>query len=413
MPDVIEALPAIWTWTWHTSLHLCVLICLIRIVQLLFQKFLTPRWHYALWMLVLVRMVMPIGVETPWSVFNLFKTETVVEGEAVAALPAYDFLFESMTQPILINTIERTEFTLVHGLAMAWLMGIALLSIHLFRQWMRLREVVAAGTEIRTAELLATLHTCGKSLKIRHGITVVECAIPVPGLYGFLRPKILMPQGLCDSLTADELRFILLHELAHYKRLDLPVNWLMTLMQVMHWFNPLVWYGFFRMRTDRELACDALALSHANDDDPEAYGKTLLKLMNENHGIRPIPGMIGILENHAHLKRRIVAIARFTTNSYRWSIPALLILALVGGVTLTQAVQDTERTESIESTPRDASILNEDEIELVWVHLDDGTTGAFFRKVSSIEIEDRDAQELRLKGFDGLTKDPNVLSQME
>lgn len=345
MSSIIDALPMLWEWTWRTSLHVCVLICVIRVVQLLLRNKLAPRWHYALWMLVLIRMVMPFGLETPWSIYNLFKTQAPQEIEKVTPLPAYDWLLESMTQPIYNSTVVTPapvvqEFNPSLVLSLIWLGGIALLGWHLLRQWTRLRRMVGEGSEITSPEILGLLHTCTRAIGTRITPPIIECTITVPGLYGFVRPKLLMPRGLSESLTQDELRFILLHELAHYKRHDLTINWLMTLMQVVHWFNPLVWYAFMRMRTDRELACDALALSCAQEGDSVAYGKTLLKLMEQNSGLRPIPGMIGILENHAHLKRRIIAITRFTTKSYRWSIPALLILALVGATTLTQAVQE-------------------------------------------------------------------------
>jgi len=54
-----------------------------------------------------------------------------------------------------------------------------------------------------------------------------------------------------------------LHELAHLKRWDLPLGCLVSLLQVLHWFNPILWYGFRRMRADREQACDAMALNRS------------------------------------------------------------------------------------------------------------------------------------------------------
>jgi bla regulator protein BlaR1 len=78
---------------------------------------------------------------------------------------------------------------------------------------------------------------------------------------GFIRPRLVFPEGLLDTLSTSQLRHILLHELSHLKRLDIVIGWAMAAVEVLHWFNPLVWVAARQMHRDRELACDADVLS--------------------------------------------------------------------------------------------------------------------------------------------------------
>ena len=102
-----------------------------------------------------------------------------------------------------------------------------------------------------------------------------------------------------------------LHELSHIKRRDILTGWLMTALQILHWFNPLVWLAFHRMRVDRELACDALALSYAKEEENQPYGRTIIKLL-EGFGCSTwAPSMAGTVENKNQMKERISMIAKF------------------------------------------------------------------------------------------------------
>src|SRR5437763_16965944 len=99
-------------------------------------------------------------------------------------------------------------------------------------------------------------------------VVVVEMEeVGSPSLFGFVRPRLLLPAGLTRSFSLEELRYVFLHELGHIKRHDILIGWLMTAVQILHWFNPFAWLASYRMRMARELACDALALSCAREEE--------------------------------------------------------------------------------------------------------------------------------------------------
>jgi len=185
--------------------------------------------------------------------------------------------------------------------------------------------------------VLELLEDCKQEMRVNTPIAVLEtAAVCTPCLFGSIRPRILLPPGLLHNFSAAELRYVFLHELAHVKRGDIAVNWLATTVLVLHWFNPLVWLAFSRMRADREVACDALALSRAKETENKPYGETIIKLVESFSRPALVPGMAGIVENGNQIERRITMIANFRRNR-GWPFGAAAVGLLLALLTLTDA----------------------------------------------------------------------------
>ena len=94
---------------------------------------------------------------------------------------------------------------------------------------------------MKDPEALAVLDECCRRMNVRKRPDLFESIeVNSPALHGLFRPRLLLPRGFTTGFSAKELRFVFLHELAHLKRRDLLLNWIMALLQVIHWFNPLV-----------------------------------------------------------------------------------------------------------------------------------------------------------------------------
>src|SRR5277367_5330881 len=111
---------------------------------------------------------------------------------------------------------------------------------------------------------------------------------------GLFQPTLLLPANFREKFDERELRFIFLHELAHLKRGDVIVQALIALLQILHWFNPVLWFAFRRMRIDREPATDALVLSRTGEAQKESYGQVLIKLLDHYHDRHSLPTLVGI-----------------------------------------------------------------------------------------------------------------------
>ena len=341
-------------WILISSAQASVLACLVLLAQALLRDRIHARWRWALWLLVVARMCLPWAPESPVSIFNLtplrrggaeIAVPTVgavapAGGIVAPAAPLRTVAAEAQTPAVTYTgrpaTAGRTD---MYGmLAVPWLLGVLSLSAAAVAQALLLSFRISREPRVADKSAASILDDCRRRMGVRARILLVETRfVKSPALFGLLRPKLLLPAGTVGRLTADQLRFVFLHELAHLKRRDIAVNLLMSALQFVHWFNPLVWYAFYRMRADRELACDALALSHAQPGEEGGYGKTLITLVE---GLNRAPGLamtVGIVESGSQLKRRIAMIAKFKPGSYRWTVPALVVFLALVAVALTNA----------------------------------------------------------------------------
>jgi beta-lactamase regulating signal transducer with metallopeptidase domain len=112
-----------------------------------------------------------------------------------------------------------------------------------FRLWW----LVTRERPLTDQKILDLLEDCKSQMDIRTMLgVVITNKVTSPALFGFLRPRLLLPAGMIETLSLEELRYVFLHELAHLRRRDIYVGWLMSLLQVLHWFNPLVWREFWK-----------------------------------------------------------------------------------------------------------------------------------------------------------------------
>lgn len=143
-----------------------------------------------------------------------------------------------------------------------------------------------------------------------------------PFWYGLFNSRIYIPTKLLDIFSGKEFEHMFMHELAHYKRYDLIVSLAATFLLTLHWFNPLIWYAFLRMRAEREAACDELVLKKLGENSSLEYGKTLILMLRSAKKFEFIPSFVALADNRSHLKERINKIARYSIlcKFYFWRI---------------------------------------------------------------------------------------------
>ncbi len=161
----------------------------------------------------------------------------------------------------------------------AWMLAILWQILRVFRQRLRLGRLLrsAVAPEGELAELVTEL---ASSIGLRHAPSVAcvgsNCPLFVCGLW---RPWLVLPSPLISSLGPAERRQVILHELAHVKRRDLLWGWTAEIARMVYFFNPLVWWVGYRLRLERELACDQLAMAHSGHP-PGDYAQTLVQVVS-------------------------------------------------------------------------------------------------------------------------------------
>ncbi|WAC21893.1 M56 family metallopeptidase [Luteolibacter sp. SL250] len=302
----------------------------------------SARWRYALWLPMLVVMVLPALPSVPFG-WSLPVTED--RWEPVVATPpaAHEAVVEMELSPhspapAAVGGTAAVRRT-VNPFAIAWLTGACVvLAMGLAGYVRHLRRI--SGTAVAVEESLlrqirAAADEAGLSRVPR---VLVSPMLDSPAVTGVFRATLLLPARFPEGFSSEETRLILLHEFCHLKRHDLAVNAVACVLQALHWFNPLLWFAFARMRADREEACDAQVLSIGSGDSRAAYGAALLKLQ----GGFPLQGFslgfVGIFERAAGMKSRVREIAAYrkTGMGQRVAGAAMLTLLVVFGATKAQ-----------------------------------------------------------------------------
>jgi beta-lactamase regulating signal transducer with metallopeptidase domain len=349
---------ALWRATWQAS----ALAALVLVLQTLLGKRLGGHGRYLLWIVVIVRLLLPVAPQSRWSLYNLASgaqttttivaprvetaetTEFSAKAQAGKSTPTISKLELAATVPVARPIDWRHLAPLLIGAT--WLCGIIVLSMNVIAACWWLRRVQRSLHAVTDPRILAIVESSRELLSLRYRPHVLRGdSVRTPAVVGVFRPALWLPTQVLARCDDEQIRLIVLHELAHLKRNDVPTNWLIAAATILHWFNPIVWLVAMRMRSDRELACDELVLSISAGRDAQAYGRTLLRLVEllSTPKSIPQPHVVGILESTGPMKRRVRMIARFNPpppslgKSSRWIWTFALLLGL-GCTTLTDAV---------------------------------------------------------------------------
>jgi beta-lactamase regulating signal transducer with metallopeptidase domain len=343
MESLSMQLIPLFDWLLRTTLQAAMLFCLIMLIKLIVRGRLPIRWHYCLWLLLLIRMASPWLPESKISVFN-WVPRSVQHGGIVRSLSqpgnidGMGFHMHGRVADEQEKESEAAIVTLAKMLPLLWLVGGAALAVYVGASNFRLWWLVTRERPLTDQKILDLLEDCKAEMGIRNMLGIVTTdKVSSAALFGFVRPRLLLPAGMVETLSRQELRYVFLHELGHLRRRDIYVGWLMSLLQIIHWFNPFVWLAFYRMQSDRELACDALVLSHARSGEHKEYGRTIVSLLERYSRPQRLPGMAGISENKSQLKRRIKMIAKFKKTSRTRGAGAMLLLTALACIVLTNA----------------------------------------------------------------------------
>ncbi|MFZ2277111.1 MAG: M56 family metallopeptidase [Prosthecobacter sp.] len=339
----MNTLTQIFDWLLAASLRASLLTLATLLVQVAFRRHLTARMHYALWLPVLVVLLMPVLPQSRWSIEYVFQAQTQPAPSTPAAVSplmaeAAPVVFDSVTpmpEPIHWQQVFLLAWLGVSAGMLVFGSVSFMLTLRRFKQ----------ARQPASDELLATLAQIASEMHLRYVPRVlIASSVSSPAVTGLLRPTLLLPTEFDREFTPAETRLVLKHELMHLKRGDLSLNALMCVLMALHWFNPLLWIAFFKIRADREAACDAQVLQNATRDHRIAYGHALLKVETAFSPRGLSLGFVGIFQRGAALRSRIQSIAKHRTPhpTMKAMITMCIVLMTFFGVTRAQQPKPAE-----------------------------------------------------------------------
>jgi beta-lactamase regulating signal transducer with metallopeptidase domain/type II secretory pathway component GspD/PulD (secretin) len=236
--------------------------------------------------------------------------------------------------PLKLRAVALLEPALPYIVA-AWLLGVLTLSIRHLGGWAHLQRLKRRIVKEADAALIETLSALAAKLKVTRPVQLAESAlVQIPAVVGWLRPVILLPASALTGLTAQQLEALLAHELAHIRRYDYLVNMLQTVIEILGFYHPAVWWVSHKIRDERENCCDDLAVNVCGDK--MRYARALAEMER----IRSSQPEFALAANGGNLFTRICRLigkGSAPKPRFNWAaalIAAILILALAIPTTL-------------------------------------------------------------------------------
>lgn len=301
------------------NILICVIIGILFLAKQALRNYLTSRMQFNLWFLLLGLLAVPFIPFHPIGFSQVFLWLDKLKN---AASPNMETFAEATANMSTSGTTKQmNDFALsvssstpsIIGLVLfgIWLVGILAMILLVVKSQVRLNTLKKSALPLQSKDVRILYNNCLNELKIKRNIPIYSTAfLKSPIIVGLFRPCIYLPIHLISDFNVTDMRYMLLHELQHYKHKDAIASYLMNLTGVLYWFNPLVWYALKEMRNDREVACDTSVLKLLKESDYEDYGNTLINFA-EKLSLTPFPFAAGISGNMKQMQKRIINISSY------------------------------------------------------------------------------------------------------
>lgn len=341
-----------------------VIAVLLAAGPLLGRRF-TAKWRYWAWLLIAVRLLLPIGITLPQPVVTLPQpqgeftypvsreepapTEPAPVGDPIQVVPGaaendpYQQIETGTTaptgpsaetpkpaEPAITPTPAGTRsIPVMEAVGWCWAAGTALFLLWQLGSYLALRAKLSRSRRPLTDEaILAVLERESAAAGLRKPLQVYTAAVGSPMIVGAIKPTLLLPEM---ELSTEQLSLVFRHELIHYRRRDIWYKLLLMLANAIHWFNPMVWLMVHAADRDLELSCDEAVVAGRDEAYREEYGRCLLAVVRAGMSRRTL-FTTNFYSGKKTLKNRLATIFD-TTKKHRGTLAlaALLLAAAVAG----------------------------------------------------------------------------------
>jgi beta-lactamase regulating signal transducer with metallopeptidase domain len=355
-----------WDWSAET-LELAIVAAgsaallgvLVAAINVFGRRWLSARQMGVLWGLVLVRLALPCAPASSVSLQRLWPEVQVETGQpSDEVLPSGTRYADAPADPAPTthyyaaptpddapgDSLSFVEDLLNLTLPFVWLFGaVAALLGAVIVQWRFCRGLkhVPASDDARLSGLWKS---CCQLAGVRREVPILLTAsVDQPAVMGLFRARLLLPEDAIE-LRDEQLRMVMLHELAHVRRWHVAVNWALVVVRAVHWWNPVYWLATARFQSLREQACDAFALERLGGGLARDYGDLLLSLAGRRQPrtswlvVLPasLLGLFSTFFRKRDMRNRLDALRTTGVKRGRWhttAVTTLVTLAAACGLT--------------------------------------------------------------------------------
>lgn len=316
----------------ETSIYFTILFLIIIIIKNIFKDRISPTMHFMIWFIPIARLCIPFTIESDIRLI-------VIREKTVNSFQMYDKI--SSNQPSAWKD----------DLLFIWLGGILVLSIRMLVNMVRMKkEIKIYGIEpLPYIEEILSL-SC-KELAIRRKIkTIMLPNVMTPALTIGLVPKVIIPTDICERINKNQLELVIKHELMHYKRRDYMIVLLLRIIEIVYWFNPVVWLMCWQFSQDIEVACDSMVVRNLDKQQKKNYALSFVQLASQKRRSLPVLNLIFDKDEKIVEKRiRRIFINCKRRPSVIIAIATMVTTMFIGGFTtiLQPLIQPVDNSENI------------------------------------------------------------------
>ncbi len=337
---------------YHQTIYCTILFVLIfGLAYLLKGK--SPYWQLGLWFLILFRLLLPIDLSFSLSARNLIDDFPLIDKINVSVDKVSNKLGinQNSYQNFELNRFDRTgdqrdkktvfdrnlskdlnrSISWPIILAMVWFLGCLISLIFFLNKIYSINRVLNHSALIQDKRITAFIEYWRQTFKIRRSVNIFSSnGFLSPFTVGLFRPKIFIPQSLIKGADNETVNSIIAHEMVHIKNFDYLWIRLQSVLQIIYFFHPVVWYANRQITLARERICDWIVLAK-RVIPPREYGKGVIKVLEFNlfgyRLVEPLP----YFSNHKIIfEHRIRDILKEDTMKTQKTLIVFITVCLLG-----------------------------------------------------------------------------------
>lgn len=364
------------------NIFISIIIGILLFAKHLLKNYLTSRMHYNLWYLLLGLLAVPFLRIRPicfpqfFAWFrNLNHASSPIGTIMKEAVPLNQSNTANWMNDFSISVSRKTPAAIGLILCILWIIGIFIMFVLTVKSMLRFNNMKNSALPLQDPAVRKLYYGCLDEMHIAKPVPVYSTAfLRSPIITGLFKPRIYLPIHLISDYNASGIKYMLMHELAHYKYKDALAGFFMNITGMLYWFNPLVWYSLKEMKNDREVACDSAVLKLLDKNSYEDYGNTLINFA-EKVSLTPFPFTAGISGNMRQMQKRVINIANYRPASFKKIIHStiayiVIALFLLGAAPIL----------SIQAAENNRYYFNETDRDITYIDLNDifdGYHGSF------------------------------------
>ena len=365
-----------------SSLVGSIIALIILSIKRIFREKLNPRFHYYIWLILLIKLIIPFGPQNSLSISNIYEKFNVGSSTNEVKREIEISTSQEVTNTKLNHLIDKDELQpsektvsnnfidknlenkveIKEVLFFIWMLVAVLLIGILVISYKKLREIIRASIRDVDSTHIEILYDCTRIMNIKSKVDILySTKISSPSLCGFIKPKILIPVNVAKNVCNEEFKYIIMHELIHLKYKDIFISWIINLLSVIYWFNPILLYSFHKMRQDCEISCDNQVISYLDKDENIQYGNSIIRILELGGNSKRIIGIASMAMNRSEIKRRIMMISKYKKINLKNALLGVVVVVIVGtlGISMntSKAIEDNNIPEA-KTLSTDKSIVN-------------------------------------------------------